>query len=93
MWCYVQERGFLFECWNDDVAGGWQEVVELNGWIAAAAGYQRIWGTPHAHYSAPKPFSAPQTFLQTKPRSYLGHIEPVAEQKIGPNLDLAAASA
>ena len=59
----------------------------MNGWIAAAAaGYQRIWGTPHAHYSAPKPFSAPQTFLQTKPRSYLGHIEPVAEQKIGPNL-------
>ena len=64
----------------------------MNGWIAAAAGYQRIWGTPHAHYSAPKPFSAPQTFLQTKPRSYLGHIEPVAEQKIGPNLDLAATS-
>ena len=43
------------------------------------------------HTEPPKPFSALQTSLQTKLRSYLGHIEAAAEQKIGPNLDLAAA--
>ena len=61
-------------------------MVESNGWWVE--GYQGIWGT---HTQPPKPFSALQTSLQTKLPSYLGHIEAAAEQKIGPNLDLAAA--